>query len=349
MMRDKVLTFLQNEIDQKHTPGAVIQVAHKGEVVLREAIGNRTEEPHPAPMEEDTVFDLASLTKVVGTLPAVLKLIDEGEIRLDDPIDLFLPGFSQNGKESIKLRHLLTHTSGLPAHRQFYREGLATGDVLGRIYQETPEYELGSKVVYSDLGFITLYKVMEAVTGVSFDDFLEREIFAPLEMTETGFHPTFAADRYAATEYSDKLEDYKRGIVHDDNTEAMGGLSGHAGLFSTISDLNNFAIMIENGGIFKGKRILSESVLNLANQNYTPFGHEYRGLGWMMKSPDLASCGDLFSERSYGHTGFTGTSMWYDPSVQLHVILLTNRVHYGRHPHMIRLRPRLHNIIRSYF
>lgn len=348
-MREKVLSYLQKEIDLKHIPGAVIQVSHQGETVLREAIGNRTEVPHPAPMQEDTVFDLASLTKVVGTLPSVLKLIDDGEIRLDDPVALFLPEFARNGKEDINVRDLLTHSSGIAAHRQFYMESLTTEEVLKRIYEETPEYERGSKVVYSDLGFITLYKMVEAVTGESFVQFLEREIFAPLEMVETCFHPTFARERYAATEYSEKLGDYKRGIVHDDNTESMGGLSGHAGLFSTIADLNNFATMIETGGTFKGKRILSESVLDLSRRNYTPFGHEYRGLGWMMKSPELASCGDLFSEQSYGHTGFTGTSMWYDPSVQLQVILLTNRVHYGRHPHIIRLRPRLHNIIRSYF
>lgn len=348
-MREEVLAFLQKEIDLKRIPGAVLQVSHQGEVMLRESIGNKSVHPHPSPMQQDTVFDLASLTKVVATLPAVLKLIDVGKVRLDDPISCFLPAFSKNGKESIKVRHLLTHTSGLTAHRQFYRDGLTTDQVLEKIYTETPEYELGTEVVYSDLGFITLYKMVEAVTDEPFADYVQKNIFTPLEMTETVFNPTFAIDRYASTEYSDQLGEHKSGIVHDDNAESMGGISGHAGLFSTVSDLNNFATMIEHDGVFKGKRILSEPVLDLSRQNYTGFNDEHRGLGWMMKSPESASCGDLFSEHSYGHTGFTGTSIWYDPTVQLHVILLTNRVHYGRQTQIIRLRPRLHNLIRKYF
>ncbi|MUV39023.1 Serine-type D-Ala-D-Ala carboxypeptidase [Lentibacillus sp. JNUCC-1] len=348
-MKAQVLEFLQQEIDLNHIPGAVIQVSHKGEILLREAIGNKVVHPIPAPMQLDTVFDLASLTKVIATLPAVLKLIDSGDLRLDDPVGYFLPAFSRNDKDEITVRHLLTHTSGLTGHRQFYQQGATTDQVLENIYTESSVYELGTHVMYSDLGFITLYKIVEVLTGTSFDDFITREILTPLDMHETVFNPTFDTERYAATEYSEALGDYKSGIVHDENTEAMGGISGHAGLFSTVADLNNFVSMIENGGTYKGKRILSESVLNVARQNYTPFATEYRGLGWILKSPAHASCGDLFSESSYGHTGFTGTSIWFDPEIDLNVILLTNRVHFGRQPHMIRLRPRLHNLIRSYF
>lgn len=348
-MKDKVLDFLQKEIDMEHIPGAVIHVSYKGEVILQEAIGSKVVYPEKAPMQTDTVFDLASLTKVVATLPAILKLIDSGEVRLDDPVAHFLPDFSQNGKEDIKLRHLLTHTSGLPAHRQYYMESLTAEQVLERIYAEPLDYPTGNKVAYSDLGFIILYKIVEVVTGEKFEDFVHEAFFSPLEMGETGFLPSFDRKRYAATEYSEKLQDYKHGIVHDDNTESMGGISGHAGLFSTIGDLQNYASMIENNGVFKGKQILSEAVLALSRKNYTSFESEFRGLGWVVKSPALSSCGDLFSEYSNGHTGFTGTSIWFDPTIDLNVILLTNRVHFGRKPHIIRMRPRLHNIIRSYF
>ena len=348
-MREKVLHLLQNEIDLKHIPGAVICVSLEGEVILREAIGHRVVHPEKAPMEIDTVFDLASLTKVVSTLPVILKLIDSGEIRLDDRVSYFLPEFAQNGKVGITLKHLLTHTSGLPAHKQFYLENLTTEQILERIYQEKLEAPPGSKVIYSDLSFITLYKVIETVTGEKFTDFVRNEIFTPLGMKDTGFNPTFPRERYAATEYSEKLADYKHGVVHDDNTESMGGISGHAGLFSTIKDLQKYALMIENKGVFNGKQILSQSVIDLSRKNYSPFDSEFRGLGWNLKSPTLSSCGDLFQENSYGHTGFTGTSMWFDPSIKLNVILLTNRVHFGRENPIIRLRPRIHNIIRSHF
>lgn len=347
-MKDKIRDFLQAEIDSEHIPGAVLHVTHRGENVLQEAIGHRTVFPERSPMKLDTVFDLASLTKVIATLPAVLKLIDRGAFRLDDPVSLFLPAFGQNGKEAVTIRYLLTHTSGLPAHRPLHLEAATTDEVMEKIYDEPLAYPSGHKVVYSDLNFITLYKVAGAVTGENFERFIAREVFMPLEMHETGFNPSFAKVRYAATEYNESLQAYKCGVVHDENAEAMDGVSGHAGLFSTMTDLQKFALMIENGGTYKGKRILSEAVLAMSRKNYTPFDSEYRGLGWVIKSPVYASCGDLFSDKACGHTGFTGTSMWFDPEAELHVILLTNRVHFGRHPHMNRLRPRLHNIIRSH-
>lgn len=346
-MKDKVRSFLQKEIDLEHIPGAVLSVSYQGEIILEEAIGSRTVFPEKMPMKLDTVFDLASLTKVAATLPSILKLLEEGEIRLDDTVAYFLPDFSQNGKEHVTLRHLLTHTSGLPAHIQFYKDNLSTEEILKSIYQQKLAYKTGSKVIYCDLGLIILYKVIETVTKENYADFLNRTFFRPLEMSETGFKPDFSNERYAATEFDKKINAHKLGIVHDENTESMGGISGHAGLFSTIQDLKNYASMIESNGIYKGKRILSEAVIELSKKNYTPFDQEYRGLGWVLNSPALSSCGDLFSDKSYGHTGFTGTSIWFDPTINLHVILLTNRVHFGRHPHILRLRPRLHNIIRS--
>lgn len=348
-MKEEIRAFLQTEIDNNHIPGAVISISHQDQTVMKEAIGYRVVYPEKKPMAVDTVFDLASLTKVVATLPSLLRLIELGEIRLDDSIAYFIPEMKSKGKDGIKIRHLLTHTSGLIAHRNYFMEKMSTEQVLKSIYQEDLLYPIGSKVVYSDLNFILLYQLIEALTNEDFTSFVKREIFEPLDMQNTSFQPKYNRDRYAATEYSELLKDYKHGIVHDDNTEMMGGISGHAGLFSTIEDLENYACMIENDGLYKGKTILSKAAIDISRKNYTSFANEYRGLGWMINGPDSSSCGDLFSTTSYGHTGYTGTSIWFDPEIKLRVILLTNRVHFGRKDPIIRLRPRLHNIIRKYF
>lgn len=349
-MKEKVIDFLQNEINKKHIPGAAIQVNHKGKSILKEALGWRIDfEEECEPMQLDTVFDLASLTKVVATLPSILKLLDEGEIGLNDTISHFIPEFSLNNKAEITLLNLLTHTSGLKSHRRFYQENLNKEEIFEEIYKETLEYEPGTKVVYSDLGFILLSKIVEIVTQSKFEEFVTKEIFEPLEMNETTFLPKFPADRYAATEFAPSINTYKLGVVHDENANALGGISGHAGLFSTLSDLNNYVSMLENKGIFDGKRVLSENAIQLSKKNLTSSLNEMRGLGWQLKTDSETSCGDYFSKKSFGHTGFTGTSLWIDPEVDLSVILLTNRVHYGREPYILRLRPRLHNIIRQHF
>ncbi|MEX2104173.1 MAG: serine hydrolase domain-containing protein, partial [Bacilli bacterium] len=237
MLERKVLNFLQKEIDAGHIPGATIHVSYQNEVVMQGAIGNRVVHPSPLPMELNTVFDLASLTKVIATLPAILRLLEEGEIRLDDAIVSYFPAFAQHGKENVRIYHLLTHTSGLPPHKPFFEEGLSTEEVIQRICNEQLVAPLGEKVIYSDLGLITLYLIIEKITGQPFAEFVKKEIYDPLDMIDTGFNPSFERSRYAATEFSEKLNDYKQGIVHDENTESMGGVSGHAGLFSTVSDL----------------------------------------------------------------------------------------------------------------
>lgn len=345
-MKKKVIAFLQNEVDAGLLPGAVVQVTHKGEVLLKEAIGYRSvidKDKHS--MELDTVFDLASLTKVVATLPSVLKLMDKGKVTLNDRVAYFLPEFGRIGKEEIQLVDLLSHSSGLTAVRDFYSEPLTKDEIYERIYAEPLAYPTGSKVVYSDLGFMLLSQIVEKVSDVPFEDFVQENILDPLDMTDTGFVPQFPKDRYAATEYSEKDSQYKLGIVHDKNAEAMGGISGHAGLFSTVEDLGKYATMIENGG----KSILSPVGLKLARKNMTPFSTEHRGLGWMLKGPEPNSIGDYLSDETYGHTGFTGTSIFFDPVVDLNVILLTNRVHFGREPSIVRVRQQLHNMIRSHF
>lgn len=345
---EKVIELLQNEIDQKHIPGAVIQVNHKGQTIFEDALGWRIDyESEQERMQIDTVFDLASLTKVVATLPAVLKLIDQGELSLSDTVAHFIPEFAVNNKAEITIQDLLTHTSGLQSHRRFHAEDISESDIYSEIYKDKLHYPTGSKVIYSDFGLILLKKIVEIITEEKFEDFVQDEIFKPLGMSETTYQPSFPNERYAATEFSEALGTYKLGIVHDGNTEVMGGVSGHAGLFSTVSDLKKFVTMFEQDGLLEEKRILSKHAIQLSKKNFTTSLNAARGLGWQMKGQSFASCGDYFSDASYGHTGFSGTSLWMDPKADLNVILLTNRVHYGREPHILLLRPRVHNVIRQ--
>ncbi|WP_066195654.1 MULTISPECIES: serine hydrolase domain-containing protein [Gracilibacillus] len=348
-MREKVVNLIKREVNLRHIPGAVISVSFQGKMLMEEAVGYRMVYPKQRPMQLDTIFDIASLTKVTATLPAILKLIEIGEIYLNQKVASILPMFAQQGKQDITIMDLLTHTSGLPSHKKYYLNHLLTKDkIIKNIYNQELEYKTGTKVIYSDLGMITLYQVIETVTNQSFEEFVRTNFFEPLKMYETSFKPTQDSNRLAATEYDEKAGSYKLGIVHDENTESMGGISGHAGLFSTVRDLQNYAAMVEQEGTFKGIQILSPAILKLSKTNFTSFSDEFRGLGWLLNNNSVSSCGDLFSESSYGHTGFTGTSIWFDPSISLHVILLTNRVHFGRIPeHILNLRAAVHNIIRS--
>lgn len=346
----KINDFMEQEIAAGHLPGAVLYVAHQGKELLREAFGNRVVYPEAAPMSTDTVFDLASLTKVVATLPAVLRLMDQGKLSLADPIGTFLPQFQLPEEEPIRILHLLTHTSGLRADLPGIRSmmHLSRDDLVERILNERPLHPPGTKVVYSDLGTILLYLIIESVTGEAFDAYLKREIYEPLEMLETVFCPTFHETRYAVTEFSEQRQAYKSGIVHDEKAEIMGGISGHAGLFSTIHDLVNYAEMIRQQGVYKGRRIVSRAAIVLMSRNFTPFDQELRGLGWLLHHPrSFWFGGDYVSEQAFGHTGFTGTSLLFDPEDDLQIILLTNRVHLGRKDHILQIRPRLHNLILS--
>lgn len=345
-MKNEVLSFLEEQINQKKIPGATIKVTHENKSLMEEAIGYRiyTEEEKKE-MKLNTVFDLASLTKVIATLPSILKLIDNDVISLNDTIDKFIPDLTN--KDNITITHLLTHTSGLPSHRKYYGNNLTRNEIFNSIYEESLEYLPGSEVLYSDLGFILLSKIVEEVVKQKLNKFVTKEIFTPLEMNETSYLPKFSDERYAATEYDKKTKTYKMGIVHDENAEAMGGISGHAGLFSTVKDLGHFTSMIENEGIYKKKKILSPEIINLSRQNFTANKNKYRGLAWQLKTNSTTSCGNLFSEAAYGHTGFTGTSIWFDPTVNLNVIFLTNRVHFGRKTEIQQIRKELHDLIRK--
>lgn len=349
-MELEVSQFLQKEIEQQHIPGAVIQVQHKGEIVLESAYGYRSVYPQESRMEVDTIFDLASLTKVVATLPIYLKFIDDGVVRLEDKVTKFFPEFGKHDKENVTLRHLLTHSSGLKAHAPFAEENIVDKkSVISSLMEEKLVYPSGEDVIYSDVGYALLSIIAEEITNQRFDVLTDDLLWRKLHMSETGFNPSFSQERYAVTEFDEKFKEYKCGIVHDENTYTIGGISGHAGLFSTINDLGNFAKMVMSEGTFNGKQILSPHAIQLSRRNFTSYSTLYRGVGWELNGKNAASCGDYFSQESFGHTGFTGTSMWFDPKVDLAVTLLTNRVHFGRQAHMLSLRPRLHNIIRKYF
>lgn len=346
-MNEKVRAFLQHEIDNKVTPGAVIRIKHKGQILMDESFGFNSLQEDKVSMTKEHIFDMASLTKVMATLPAMLQLFDAGEIHLHDKVARFIPEFATYQKESITLQQLLTHSSGLIAHRPYFQRKLSTSDVLREIMDEKLRYTPDSEVVYSDLGYILLMDVIEKVSGQSLQNYVQEQIFQPLGMVQTNYLPNYDRQQYAPTEYLEHLQDHKYGIVHDDNTEFMGGISGHAGLFSSIDDVSIYTTMLENDGVHNGKQILSPRWLVKSRENFTPFSTESRGLGWQLKGKGFSPAGDLMSDATYGHTGYTGTSFYIDPKEQLTVTLLTNRVYFGRQDPIIRLRPRLHNLIVS--
>jgi N-acetylmuramic acid 6-phosphate etherase len=329
-------------------PGAVATIVHRGIMLHPRAFGWAVRTPERIPVTPDTMFDMASLTKVTATLPCILKLLEQGEFRLDDPISMFIPEFGQGGKERVTIRHLLTHTSGLPAHIKFYEQGLQDREIIEAIcalgFNEGTAP--GEKVVYSDLGFIMLGELLKTVTGLGLDEFARKVVFDPLGMKDTCFTPDVSLRyRIAATEYRADLGRTMWGEVHDENAFCLGGVAGHAGLFSTVYDAARYALMWLGKGSFGGTRVLGESTVLEATREQASVG-ERRGLGWQLRSRILSSGGDLMPDRAFGHTGFTGTSIWCDPETGTAAILLTNRVHAGREGNdHIRLRARFANAV----
>ncbi len=344
-MKEKVISFLQREIEQQVTPGAAVLVKHRGNVLVKDTLGTNSLEQDKVPMTAQHLFDVASLTKVMATLPAMLQLLEEGIVHLNDKVARFLPGFAKNGKEGITLRQLLTHSSGLAAHRHYYEEKLSYENVLASIYEEKLAYQTDTDVIYSDLGYMLLGEIISKITAQPFQQYVKEYIYQPLGMESTGFLPEGERSHFAPTEYLEHIGGHKYGIVHDDNTEFMGGVSGHAGLFSSLDDVEKYCDMLGAEGYYNGRKILHPLWLQKSRNNFTPFSEEARGLGWQMKGAGPNPIGDLLSNKTYGHTGFTGTSFYLDPENELTIILLTNRVYFGRHDAMIRLRPRLHNIV----
>ncbi len=315
---------IEQAIRDGNIPGAVLLVGHNGHVIYRKAYGNRALEPRREPMTLDTIFDLASLTKVIATTTAVMQLVEQGKVRLNDPVAKYLPEFAQNGKDDVTIRQLLTHYSGLAPDLDLKTPWEGKETAYRMAFAETPEDPPGSRFSYSDINFIVLGALVERVSGESLDEYCQRHIFLPLKMTHTRFLPPAAwRARIAPTQY-DENEHMLRGVVHDPTARRMGGVAGHAGLFSTADDLAKFAQTLLNGG---GDILSPLSVEKMTQPEQPPSAPVLRGFGWDIDSPFSSNRGDLLPVGSYGHTGFTGTSLWIDPTTQTYIILLTNAVH----------------------
>ena len=343
-------------IEQKVFPGAALLVASKGDVLYREFFGNATLLPSPEPVAEKTLFDIASLTKPVSTAMLTLAAVKEKGLPLNGTVSRYLEGFREEDKGKITIRHLLKHTSGLPAWRPYYEEIArehpnAVGKresrqhYLEKISQEPLDMPVAYQRIYSDLGFILLGILIEDFWGMTLDQIFLGNVATPLEMKDTFYIPAGAREprpyeRFAATEESVWRKKLIRGEVHDDNAYTLGGIAGHAGLFSTVDDLHRFLVAFEKG--YRDQHpLLSRDLV-----------HEFVGpkvklkLGWDTPSQDDSQAGKYFSKNSIGHLGYTGCSFWADLDQDFHVILLTNRVHPSSKNEAIKeFRPKIHDII----
>lgn len=341
---DALAALLKRAVNEGEAPGAVALVARQGRVLFHQAFGAAQLIPEREPMRLDTVFDLASLTKVVATAPAVMLLVEEGRIRLQDRVALHLPEFAGEGKEQVEIRHLLTHCSGLPAWGKFYEIGTTPAERMAAIAATPLENPVGARFVYSDLGFILLGEIVRRVSGLSLEEFTRERLFGPLGMNDTRFCPPPEwAPRCAATEVYDGVP--VRGTVHDENAASLGGVAGHAGLFSTAADLAIYCQMLLNGGEYGGARVLSPLTVRAMLSPQSPCTGGARGFGFDLHSAYASIRGDLLPTGSAGHSGFTGTSLWLDQELGLFIILLANAVHPDRGRSVIRLRSRVCNVV----
>jgi CubicO group peptidase (beta-lactamase class C family) len=319
----------------KAFPGGVLAVGKDSALVHLRPFGRFSYETDAPPVKADTIYDVASLTKVVATTTMAMILVDEGKLDLRKPVSAFIPSFRGGAKDKVTVENLLTHSSGLEGWAPLYKEAQGKADLVAKAAAMDLAYEPGSKSVYSDLGFILLGEILERVAGEPLDAFVTRRVFEPLGMTATMFCP--ARDLVSCippTERDAWRGRLVHGEVHDENAYAAGGKAPHSGLFSTAGDLARFAQMLLDGGVYDHKRIVSRATIERFTRR-SDVPDSARAYGWQTPSPN-SSAGDMLSARAFGHTGFTGTSMWIDPERKLFVILLTNRVHPTRENDAIR-------------
>jgi uncharacterized protein YbbC (DUF1343 family)/CubicO group peptidase (beta-lactamase class C family) len=351
-------SILEDAVQHDEIPGAVLLVSHRGRVVYRKAIGFRALIPHRERMTVDTIFDLASLTKLFATTPSIMRLLEQGKIRLNDPLAGYMPEFASNDKDQITIRMLMTHTSGLAPDPPL-EAALAGEDALMKeIDSESLLSPPGDRFIYSDTNFILLGELVKQLTGQRLDAYAMEHFYRPLGMAHTRFLPPASwIPKIAPTEEIDLPPGAKagsglghvlRGVVHDPRTRAIGGVAGHAGLFSTADDMAKFCSMLLDNGRIPGttRRIFSAATVHLMTTPQTPpWSPNVRGLGWDIDTAYSAPRGDLFPLGSYGHTGFTGTSVWIDPASQTFIILLTNSVHPYERPAISSLRAKVANAV----
>ncbi len=334
---DAIEPLVRQEIEQRRLPGAVVLIGLGDRIVYHKAIGNRAQVPSREPMTLDTVFDLASLTKVVATTTSVMMLIEQGKLRLVDRVSTFIPGFERYGKADITIRHLLTHVSGLRPDVDLGDNWVGTDTAIQLAVEEVPTAPPGVRFVYSDINFFLLGEIVRRISGERLDEFTQKRIFKPLGMNDTMFNPpkTLAA-RIAPTESCTPFGwpcdgpgmKMLRGVVHDPTARRMDGVAGHAGLFSTAADLAVFSRMLLNDGSYRGIRVLSPlTVEKMATPAPAAEDRNLRALGWDVDSSFSSNRGELLPIGSFGHTGFTGTSLWIDPATGMFVVFLSNRVH----------------------
>lgn len=364
---ERVRQLLGSAVEEGRIPGAVALVRWRGETVLHAAYGSAQREPHQRPMRRDTVFDLASLTKPLATAAVTLALVDRGWVSLDEEVTRYLPELKAARGAGVTVRRLLTHTSGLSGWRPLYVWARTREAILAVIDDLGMAYRPGSRFEYSDVGFITLGIALERVADRSLHDLFRELIVEPCGLDATGYLPSFEASRFATTERGNAFErrmaqwagldfdgwrrDCYPGQVNDGNAHyALQGVSGHAGLFADAADVGVLGQMWLDGGLCEGRQVLSEAAVRLAAANQTPPGGAARGLGWALASTSPPgheeltradagffpptgspwgprSSGELLSPLAYGHTGFTGTSLWIDPEAHLVAVLLTNATH----------------------
>jgi CubicO group peptidase (beta-lactamase class C family) len=343
---------LEKAIADKAFPGATLAVGYKGKVALH-AFGKLSYEAKSPQVQLRTMYDVASLTKVIVTTTLVEKLVEgdfHSPLLLDAPIERYLPewasGPQPEWRRRVTVRHLMTHTSGLPPFKEYWRTSKGKADTLRMIFAEPLESEPGTKMVYSDLGIILMAEIIQRLTGRTLDDLAKEYIFTPLAMRDSMYKPPKKLwPQIAPTEF-DAIFRHRliQGEVHDENAFAIGGVSGHAGVFSTAPDLASFCQMLLNGGVYAHQRILKRATIAqfIAPQE---LAKGTRTLGWVVPT-EGSSSGHYFSPHSFGHTGFTGTTIWIDPDRQLFVVLLTNRVNPTRENHKIaEVRPALHDAV----
>lgn len=329
-------------------PGYVLLAAQAGEVFYFRSGGHFTYEADSPEMPKSTIFDMASCTKVVATTSAIMALYDEGKIALDDKVVEYLPEFGAKGKDQITIRDLLTHSSGLPAWSALWKNTENSDGVVKNLFDLELAYETGDKMVYSCMGFITLGKIAEKITGKPLNQFVAEKVYKPLKMKHTFFNPD---EKYhsqiAPTEFDSTRGGVLVGKVHDENAYYLDGISGNAGLFSTAEDLAIFSQMMLNKGEYKGTRIFKASTVELFTKRANTVDGSSRCLGWDSPSGNSSS-GHYFSANSYGHTGFTGTSIWIDPEKQMFGIFLTNRVHPTRmNRKMYKMRYKVYDLLQE--
>ena len=318
--------LINRGLEEKIFPGAAISMGDKNGELFRGTYGFRQLFSHKLPMVSDTLFDIASLTKLVTSL-ITLRLIQDGKLNLSDTLSKFFD--VPKDKTEITITHLMTHTSGIPAHEHVYnfvkKPSDAPGFILGMELLDAP----GKVVVYSCLGYILLGKICEMLGGDTLDKLAKKWIFDPLNIKSAAYNPD-KRHTFAATELNPDTGEWLVGTVHDENARFLEGISGNAGIFANIDDMVSLAIMLANKGSAGEKVIIRRELFEEAVKNLTPHCPEGRGLGFEIKSDVLISCGNVFSKGSYGHTGFTGTSLWVDSETSQYVVLLTNRVHPTR-------------------